>query len=489
MKTRVCLSIASAICGVAFSSAVAANAVSVDWRKTTIGDLDAARAILLQDSPGSAPGEDAAFVATLDHAYEVSTADAHSVSSYAGYRFALEHFANTFQDDHLWVDFDASLPARWPGFMVGYRNERFEVVESAKAKAALLGAQLLSCDGIGADTLADRDLPSYSGRWTVPSSRREVAPLLLIDRGNPFISRPVKCGFDKDGRRWRETLAWSDIAAKDLQAHEEHAQRVAPQPREGVRASEDGGYWIGIPTLNALNPHAVAGLESLMKEIEAKAPSVRASRYFVIDLRGNSGGNTFVALRVLDAIWGAGAISEVRPKNLRAEWRASQGNLAYLQAVAPMLKQMFGETSVAYTGLGRIIDGFRASLSAGRPLYVDADEYSMLDVPGAAARQVVTAKPFVLTDNACVSSCLNLVDLVLKLPNVTQIGDETASDTYYLENRPANLPSGKATLQFPIKRYRNRERLSNQSYKPARVWPGGMADTPALEHWVATLTK
>ena len=76
---------------------------------------------------------------------------------------------------------------------------------------------------------------------------------------------------------------------------------------------------------------------------------------------------------------------------------------------------------------------------------------------------------------------------MVKLPHVVQIGDETASDTYYLENRPNPLPSGHAVLQFPIKLYRNRERLLNESHKPTRYWEGDMANNAMLEHWVTTL--
>ena len=54
---------------------------------------------------------------------------------------------------------------------------------------------------------------------------------------------------------------------------------------------------------------------------------------------------------------------------------------------------------------------------------------------------------------------------------------------------PQPLPSGHATLQFPIKLYRNRERLKNASYKPAIPYTGDMADTAAMEHWVAGLAK
>ena len=87
-----------------------------------------------------------------------------------------------------------------------------------------------------------------------------------------------------------------------------------------MRATEDGGYWIGIPTLNALDPAAVAGLEALMKDIEAKAADIRGARYFVIDLRGNSGGNTYAALRVLNAIWGQGAQDRCQGREA-ARWR------------------------------------------------------------------------------------------------------------------------------------------------------------------------
>ncbi len=460
-------------------------AAGEDWSKAARDDLAAARATLLAQSPGGVPGEAPAFLADLDRA--TAKADAGKIESYAGYRFALAHFANVFQDDHLWIDFDAPLPARWPGFLVGYRGGAFRIVDTAAPNDALLGAVLEGCDGVPVAALAQARLEAYDGRWTVESSRREVAPLLLLDRGNPFLPLLRRCDWRRGGASWSDDLDWRELPQDEYRARLAKAQGIAPQPQGGVRATAGGGFWVGIPTLNALNPQAVAGLETLMAEIEAKAPAVRAARYVVVDLRGNNGGNTFVALRVLNAIWGAGAVAAVRPKNLQAEWRASPQNLAYLDAVEPVIKKMFGERSVAYGGFDRVRRGLARAIKNGDPLYIDPDEYAILDVAADAPRHAVSAVPYLLTDGACVSSCLNLVDLVLKLPHVVQIGAETQSDTFLLENRPAPLPSGHAVLQFPIKLYRHRERLANQSYKPAVAWPGDIADTAALETWVAAL--
>jgi hypothetical protein len=462
---------------------------ATDWNKAAIADIGAARETLMENSPGAVQGVDAAFAANIDTAYALAMADAKSVSTYAGYQFALRHFANAFQDDHLWVDFKQPLPIRWPGFLLGYRDGALKVVTAADDYGNVTGATLVGCDGASAQDMADKVLTAYYGRWTVVSSRRKTAPYLLVDMGNPFSPRPAKCDFSQAGRTSSITLDWKDISADDFQTRLRTADREAPQPDGGVTATEDGGYWIGIPTLNALNPGAVAHLETLMAEIETKGAAIRSAGYFVIDLRGNSGGNTFVALRVLNAIWGAQAIADARPHGLLAEWRASAQNVAYLKMVQPVLLQMFGPLSPAYTGLSKIVTGFEDALAQNTPLYIDSDEYAILDTNGQAPRYAVTAKPYLLTDGACISSCLNLVDLMLKLPGVVQIGDETGSDTYYLENRPAPLPSGHAVLELPIKLYRHRERLKNESHKPVYEWTGDMADTTGLKRWVATLAK
>ena len=462
-------------------------AVAIDWRALTLADLDAARDQLLENTPGSVAGVDSRFRARIARAYVQARQEVLKVTSPAGYRFTLESFVEAFQDNHLRIDFRDPAPAQWPGIMVGYRQGRFRIVVTENSRAVPIGAGLIGCDRVFASAMAEQNLGHYVGRWSVPAARRAVAPYLLVDQGNPFVARPTRCTFAYRSRTWTRTLTWRAISASDLSGRVLTARNVGHAQHGGVRLLSDGSYWLGLPTLNALNPAAVSELESLMAGIDRDAPKLRAAPYVVVDLRGDRGGNTFVALRVLNAIWGAGEVGDVRARDLRAEWRASASNLGYLSQVRPVLGKMFGEQSAAYTGLNHIVQGMTAAIADGQALYVDPDEYALLAASDTSERYSVRAKIYLLTDGDCESSCLNLVDLARKLPGAIQIGDETGADTLYLENRPAALPSGRAVLELPMKLYRNRERGKNVAYKPAFRWSGDMADDLGLERWIANL--
>ena len=58
---------------------------------------------------------------------------------------------------------------------------------------------------------------------------------------------------------------------------------------------------------------------------------------------------------------------------------------------------------------------------------------------------------FFLTDYVCVSACLDFADLILSLPNVTHIGQETSADTKYLEQSNKMLE----TVEKELKQYTN----------------------------------
>jgi peptidase S41-like protein len=460
-----------------------------NWMEAAQADVGAARITMLRNTPGAVAGVDAAFLKTIDDAYAVASKDAANATNYEGYRAALERFANTFQDDHIWVDFKDPPKRQWPGFLPGYRDGQFIVASTSGEFRTMANARIVSCDNIPVSDIARRNIQLYVTRWSVPSANRFGAPYLFVDIGNPFIHRPERCVFTLNGKTWAQMLQWKPILSPDFEPALRAAQNIAPQPSGGVRATKDGGYWLGIPTLNALNPESLAGLETMMKSIESSADQVRNAKYFVIDLRGNSGGNTFVALRVLNAIWGERTLASVRSRNLRAQWRASHENREYLQSVVPILERLFGPASLPANGLKQILGGFTAAIEHNQPLYVDSDEYAILDAQMVGPQYGVTAQPFLLTDGACVSSCLNLVDLMLSLPRVVQVGDETGADTYYLENRPARLPTGNAVLQIPIKLYTNRERLKNASHLPSLKWMGQMADTDGLESWMSGIAS
>ena len=103
-------------------------------------DIAAALMQLLANSPSGVTGMDPAFRLAFNHAARVATAEGRAATSVEGYHFALERFANTFQDDHLWIDFNDRLAVRWPGFLVGYRDGAIRIAISDDAVANPVGA-------------------------------------------------------------------------------------------------------------------------------------------------------------------------------------------------------------------------------------------------------------------------------------------------------------------------------------------------------------
>jgi len=91
-----------------------------------------------------------------------------------------------------------------------------------------------------------------------------------------------------------------------------------------------------------------------------------------------------------------------------------------------------------------------------------------------------------VTDSGCASACLDASDLFLALGAV-HVGQETSADTMYMDIRQATLPSGHGTLHVAMKVYRGRKRGNNVPLVPRYPYQGDLADTGALEHWIARL--
>ena len=67
-----------------------------------------------------------------------------------------------------------------------------------------------------------------------------------------------------------------------------------------------------------------------------------------------------------------------------------------------------------------------------------------------------------LTRSNCASSCLDFADLVLSVPGAVHLGQETSSDTLYIDVAFVTLPSGNGFM-MPLKVWRNRLRGNNET--------------------------
>jgi len=168
-------------------------------------------------------------------------------------------------------------------------------------------------------------------------------------------------------------------------------------------------------------------------------------------------------------------------------WRASEANV---QSLRDGLK----ERDVNGNLSPDVRNWYRASIAGLEAAIAKGDDRWIIpptvgdDPPNAQAAPYhpPVGAVFVLTDEACMSACLDAVDLWTRL-GATPIGHETDADTVYMEVRNVDLPSGLGQMSLPMKFYIGRERGHNQPVVPVHRFEGDMNDTAALEAWVSAL--
>jgi hypothetical protein len=188
------------------------------WGPIAVRDVEAAYQLLRDNHPGAAPElHDLTFVARLNSAHSLALKRARSVSSYQGYLFALAGFATDMGDKHIWSrpTFVVNLP-RWAGIIVSKRGDNWIVTDTELDQASLLGASLTGCDGEAVQELARKNLGGFRAVWSVGAQQIQSAPWLLIDEGNPFITRPKACEFKHNGETQTVTLNWVRVKRENL---------------------------------------------------------------------------------------------------------------------------------------------------------------------------------------------------------------------------------------------------------------------------------
>ncbi len=329
----------------AVSAAGQDQAAGPHWQRLTRVDIDAAQRMLLEDHPGSVEAlGDAAFRQRLAAAYAAATARARRVTSSEGYFATLAGFAAAMGDKHIWSrPLLTSGALDWAGIVIARRGNDWVVADENEAVAGepLAGARLVACDGIPADRLAEQRLGGFRAVWSIGAQRTAVAPLLLTDDGNPFLTRPARCAFEQNGQSREIELRWRNARRNDLNPRFGRAVRRG-EAGFGVRRSGDG-YWIG---LQSLGDQAGPVVEAVRTQAEA----IRRAPYVVLDLRGNSGGNSAYGDQIAEALLGGDTLRRVRDGggNCNTVWRLSDRNLRHLEQLQREIVARMGAEQGAF---------------------------------------------------------------------------------------------------------------------------------------------
>ncbi len=464
------------------SASAAAQEPSNPWRQLAERDVETAYRIIAEDHPAATVEVgDTEFRARLASAHADARARAARVTSYEGLAATMAAFANALGDKHI-RSRSLLTPSTldWAGLLVVRRGDGWVVAEEERqeGEAALSGARLVACDGIDVDRLAEQRLGGFRAIWAVPAQRIATAPLLLIDDGNPFLTRPASCTFVVDGEEREVALRWRAARRVEL-APRINALVKSGAPGFGVRRS-GAGWWIA---LQSLSDQAIPVVEA----VRGQAAEMRTAPFVVMDLRGNGGGNSVYGDQIAEALLGEAAVrGDVEGQDCYPVWRTSARNLAELAEIARGAEARMGADAALFWG--RQHERAQAARAAGQELSGPATCAAPAEaavVPAVRPPSLFRGRLIVLTDHLCFSSCLLVADRFRSL-GALHVGEATDAATRYFEVREERLPSG--VIAFSTLQAMSRSSpYQIGPFTPHHVFDGDISDTTALEAWVPSL--
>lgn len=455
------------------------------WNALARADVAAALALIEESHPGAAPElGDLAFQQALRTARANAEQRLPLVKDYGGHAAVLNGLANDFRDGHIMTNALVSPSRRtWAGLAIARSGGQWIVgaQEAADGEPALKGARLLSCDGIDADRLARQHIGAFYAHPDIEADMAGRAVSLLIDNANPLVRRPVSCAFrTADGREVEHRLRWRTASLRTIERFAGDAYQPAQAPM-GV-ASFAGGAWIGLPNLS--NDAA-----KVVEAARARQAELRAAPMVVVDLRGNSGGNSQYANEIAAVLVGD---TRLRAATRRASpctgmfWRVSRDNAAALRRfVAELPADRAAEWKAQSEALDRAVAAGRV-FSPDLPACARASVAPERPAPERLPPPAMTGRLVLVTDRACFSSCLMAADLFRRL-GALHVGEATDMSTRYMETRDIVLPSGLRTFSTLQKVAVGFGDFG--PYEPRLVYPGPLADTDKLQAWVAALPR
>ena len=484
----------AAVCGVLFPAA--ASSTPEEWRAIALRDLDAARALIAEQTPIPFDSENPAYAAWLDEGYALARVLAGEAKDAQGAFYAVARFVNGFKDPHLNVNPARPLPSpRWPGFVAAARRGGAVVTwrDASDPEAPPLGAQVTTCEGKALPLLAEERVFPYTMNPRLAADQRRAVTRLFLDRGIPWAPPPVRCTLATPEGEGEITLRWRDLPAEaDAYWRAYSEASLGPSAAWGVAEPAPGVTWIGVPTFGS-SADTSPKLEALIREVTARGQAMRGGRAIVIDLRGNGGGSTLWADRLATAIFGDKVLrrSQAGAQRSAVEWRASKENIAYWRAwIEETAVRDFGKGSEAARFGERVVKGMTRALTHTPPLWREGPQRTSPS-GGLTSRRPRGPSPFpaevvVLSNGTCGSSCLNFADRVLFVPGVRLMGSATSGDGPYMEVREETLPSGQASLTIPQKVWRGMGRGALEAYEPDVRYEGAWDDA-SVRAWVLGL--
>ncbi|WP_424245146.1 hypothetical protein Dip510_000229 [Elusimicrobium posterum] len=194
----------------------------------------------------------------------------------------------------------------------------------------------------------------------------------------------------------------------------------------------------------------------------------------VLDVRYNGGGMSSNGNIILGGLYGEEYVEAVQEKLM--------GNMAVFFRVTPwIISKLEEQESVSPEAMKELKEALQKNEEIKR--FKIKTDFKYSEIP----QTNIKSKVYVLTNGGCFSSCLDFMDMLKTIGNVTQVGRETGADTKYPHVARAYLPSGNGRFLIAIKGWFGRVRDDNETYKPDYVYKGDINDTKTIQNWIIQL--
>jgi len=473
----------------------AAAAHAQDFRALAAQDLVKAEEEIRQNHPALTTQGVAndAFRGWLDTGLAQAQSFVPRVNSGDSHAYLMRYYANGFRDPSVRIDptFDLLGPyfaTSWAGVATGWRDGKYVVtyVQPGLRRAPQLGAVVTECNGVPIEQFAKDKLDLWEGDLTTEAGRMYSAPYLLWNRNNPFARGvPQTCKFQSGRGRPRDVNL--EIQPVSPQAMEAAYRATVFMPGAQPLAIEDNGGrpWVRVNTL--ADDADWAGFNA---QLEAAAETLRGPNGFVLDLRAASQ-DEYTSIRraygVANRIWTPEYTVSRQPAAESVTYRATADNRAWFADTLGRMEAdpvFAAENPAVIEETRAVVAAFDAAIAAGQ------DTFSLQGRPAPAdtgAANPVQGPVVVLVDQGCAGSCLDLLDLLVQLPNVRIVGAPTSGGSIFVETTTLRLPSNYADLEYGHKAWTGRTRGHLEPFTPSVAYTGNPADEAAVKAWVASL--
>lgn len=476
-----------------------------NWQDLSSKDLAAIHRYLLNDS--SLCTKEHGFKSWCSRGYELALKEKSNANSFEGYDALIRFYVYGFKVPHLYIKSERNNienDPKWPGFIVAYRNNSYQIISVADSKKEWkdlppLGAKLIECNGMKPDELMLQNVtpftnadPKHKSTWYPHVNE------LFVNTGNPFIAPVNQCVFDVKDHKIQFQLNWKSIALYGTDKFKKIADEstFGTPPSFSIHSFGKNSVWISIPTFSTVvesgntakkNTTAIA----FFKTIASNLPQYRNKDAIVFDVRGNGGGDQPYEATLLVPLYGTSFLNSlgmnfIDNKPRIDHIRVSKDNLAYLKKVHAPISILNGIED----GLSQNKSYVPYQENNFRNPFQDATDIEKNNLTATNKKRVenpVKAQIILLTDGRCASMCWEFIRAFRELPNVIQVGQPTAVADQYGLVRFTDLPSKMSVLHFPIDIIISPSDHYGNPFNPHYYYDNFMGDTEAIKNWMKNL--